>query len=166
MNERKKYNNFVGKVWDFWEKRSFGINSVIAMLFVYLYWNGNFDLIRENAGNLIAYSIGLMTLNGVFMTLLVTLKESPVFERLRKHFPQLHDDLYEGLKNQVARSIYFIFLNLIISIVGVVSNVFVAYTGLIIWSYLLSDITLGTLYNLRVVKRLVEAKVDTKKKMI
>lgn len=161
-----KKNKFIEKFWDFYEIQGFIINSLVVILLCFIYHLGYLSLIRENVGNLIAYGVALLTLNGVFMTLLVTLKESKVFENLKKYFPVLHENLYEGLKKQVARSIYFIIINLLIGIIGIISNLYIAYTGLIIWSYLLSDITLGSLYNLRVVKKLVEANEYTRKSRI
>lgn len=165
-NISEKRKKVIKDFWNFWENKNYVINSFIVIVLCLVYHFGYLGFIRENAGNLIAFGVALLTLNGVFMTLLVTLKESPIFEQLRKHFPALHDNLYEGLKNQVARSIYFILINLIIGIVGGVSNIYVAYCGLILWSYLISDISFGTLYNLRVVKQLVEAKIATKQRRV
>lgn len=130
-----------------------------------MYYFGFLNNIRENTGSIITFAAGLITLNGVFLTLLVTLKGSPIFIRLKSLFPKLHDYLYYGLKKQIISCIYLILINLIISIVGEVDNFILVVTGIVLWSYFMVDVSIGALYNLKIVTDLAIKDVDLPKKM-
>ncbi|KUF29976.1 hypothetical protein [Lysinibacillus sp. F5] len=157
--------NFIQKSFDYWEKYPFSVKSLITILPVTLYYLGYMSAIRENTGSFIGYAAALITLNGVFLTLLVTLKASPIFERLKKYFPYLHDYLYTGLKKQIVSCIIFSMANLAIATVGPISNIWIIIPGIIIWSYLLVDVSLGALYTLKVVTDLAINDEDKRKPM-
>ena len=153
------------RFWDCWETKSWLVNFSLSSLLLLIYYLGFLGSIRENSGSIITYAAALLTLNGVFLTLLVTLKGSPIFERLKKVFPVLHAYLYDGLKKQVQACIYFILINLGIGIVGEISNPIIAFIGIIVWSYFLIHISLGALYSLRVVTNLAASDPEQRKPM-
>jgi len=153
------------RFWDCWETKSWLVNFSLTSLPVILYYFGFLGGIRENTGSIITYAAALLTLNGVFLTLLVTLKGSPIFERLKKVFPVLHAYLYNGLKKQVQACIYFILINLGIGIAGEISNPIFSFMGVLVWSYFLIHISLGALYSLRVVTNLAASEPEERKPM-
>lgn len=146
--------------FNFWEKYKLFTNLMISLLPIGLYFGGYLSNIRENTGSIISYAAVLVTLNGVFLTLLVTLKGSPIFIRLKTFFPKLHNYLYTGLKNQVKSCIVFMLLNLFISLVGPISNIYFISVGIVCWSYYLVDVSIGSFYNLKIVTDLALDKSD------
>lgn len=164
MKNQKNFNklfvNIQNKIFDFWEVKPFFVNIICIIPFVVFYILGWLDNIRENTGSVIGYAGALITLNGVFLTLLVTLKESPIFAYLRDRYPDVHNYLYIGLKRQIRSSIILIVINLFIGIVGVVESKYFSIIGLIIWSYYLIDVTIGAIYNIKVVTNLAVKDFD------
>jgi uncharacterized membrane protein len=160
-----KFEKFSHKIFDYWENHALIVNFLFALIPISMYYFGFLNNIRENTGSIITFAAGLITLNGVFLTLLVTLKGSPIFIRLKSLFPKLHDYLYYGLKKQIISCIYLILINLIISIVGEVDNFILVVTGIVLWSYFMVDVSIGALYNLKIVTDLAIKDVDLPKKM-
>lgn len=149
-----------GVFFDYWEVKYYLVNLIFVIPLALLYFFGWLDNIRENTGSIISYGGTLVTLNGVFLTLLITLKESPIFKYLKNFYPSNYNYLYSGLKRQIQSAVIFIIINLAIAIVGVVENKLLALFGLIIWAYYLIDISIGAVYNLKVVTNLASAKKD------
>ncbi|PGS41711.1 hypothetical protein COC58_12430 [Bacillus cereus] len=156
---------FVTFFWGVWESKRFFVNLLVSVLPITLYYFNYMSNIRENTGSFIAYAVGILTVDGVFLTLLVTLKSSPVMERLKNMFPKLHNFLYEELRKQIASCIYFILINLAIAVVGPISNIYVICAGIIFWSYYMVSITLGALFSLKAVMNLATSEVEKRKKM-
>lgn len=148
------------KIFEFWEVKPFLINILCVIPILILYLLGWLDNIRENTGSVIGFAGALITLNGVFLTLLVTLKESSIFLYLKDRFPEIHNYLYTGLKRQIRSAVILIIINLAIGIVGVMENEYIAICGLIFWSYYLIDVSLGAIYNIKVVTNLAIKKFD------
>lgn len=157
---QKKVNQYTKKFWDLWEIKGLYVSAVIAIIPLIIYSLGYIDLIRENAGNFITYASALVTINGVFLTLIVTLKQSRLFERLKKFFPHLYAYLYEGLKGQIKSCIIFIAINLIIAVAGPISNDSIALIGMYIWSYFFVSTFLGAFYTLKVVTNLASSEPE------
>lgn len=156
----------IGKTfWFYWENKTFLMNAIISILPISLYYFGFMSNIRENTGSIITFAVGILTVDGVFLTLLITLKSSPVMERLKTHFSGLHDYLYTELRNQILYCLYFLIINIAIAVTGPTANKYVIGIGIILWSYLLVHITLGFIFSLRVIMNLSTSTVDTKKKM-
>ena len=168
MKNFKKINGvFVSaqnKLFDFWEVKPYFINFLCVIPLVFLYVFGWLDNIRENTSSVIGYASALITLNGVFLTLLITLKESPIFKYLKDRFPSVHSYLYTGLRRQIRSAIILIVINLAIGIVGEVDNIYLAIFGMIVWSYYLIDVSIGAIYNLKVVTNLATKKFDDDEK--
>ena len=159
-NFKKLFARIQNKIFDFWEVKPFLVNVICVIPFILFYILGWLDNIRENTSSVISYAGALITLNGVFLTLLITLKESPIFAYLRDRYPEIHNYLYTGLKRQIRSAVILIVINLLIGIVGVVENNYLAILGLIIWSYYLIDVTIGAIYNLKVVTNLAVKEYD------
>lgn len=157
MNKIDRYTN---RFWDLWEIKSIFVTALVALLPLALYLLGFLGLIRENTGSLITYASALVTINGVFLTLIVTLKQSQIFERLRSFFPILYSYLYDGLKGQIKSCIIFILINLVIALVGPVSNKVISSIGMYIWSYFIINISFGAFYTLRIITRLASSKIE------
>lgn len=157
---KKKLSASIKEFWDLWEKKSIWVSALIAVIPLLIYYFGYLNFIRENTGSFITYASTLVTINGVFLTLIVTLKQSQIFERLRRFFPHLHNYLYEGLKGQIVSCIIFIGINLAISIVGPISNEVVAYVGLYMWSCFFIYTFIGAFYTLKIVTNLASVEPD------
>lgn len=120
-----------------------------------------FEKILTVYPNLIAISSALITLNGVFLTLLVTLKESVIFEKLKRNFPNLHSYMYNSLKKQLQECILLVFILIIVAIFF--SKTFIFIKIIIIFSvmYLLIDISIGGIYIIKVVGNLTTKNIDS-----
>ncbi|MEH6892502.1 hypothetical protein V7024_23135 [Bacillus sp. JJ864] len=151
--------------WKLWERNRFSVNFLFSILPIVLYYFNYMSNIRENTGSFVAYAVGILTVDGVFLTLLVTLKSSPVMARLKTLFPNLHNFLYQELRKQIASCIYFILINLAIAVAGPVSNYYIICPGIIFWSYYLVSITIGALFSLKAVMNLATTEVETRKSM-
>lgn len=152
------------KIFDYWEVKPFFINILCVIPFIALYMLGWLDNIRENTSSVISYAGVLITLNGVFLTLLVTLKESSIFAYIRDRYPKMHDYLYTGLKKQIRSAIVLIVINILIGVIGEIEYKSLAILGLIVWSYYFVDVTIGAIYNLKVVTNLAVKKFDDDEK--
>ncbi|MGK9490338.1 MULTISPECIES: hypothetical protein [Bacillus] len=161
----KPFSKVLKTFWKYWERKRFLVNSLLSCLPIILYFLGYLPNIRENTGSLISFAVGILTVEGVFLTLLVTLKSSPVMARLKNFFPNLHDHLYKELRRQIADCIYYILINLAIAIGGPISNIYVIVIGILLWSYLTVSVTLGILYSINTVMNLATADVETRHKM-
>lgn len=172
----KKISN---KLFDLWESNPIVINFSFYLLILLFYSINSFlnfisdskestkslefiyqlpegianliDIVIKTSGNIIGFSSALITLNGVFLTLLVTLKESPLFGTLKRKFPDLHDYLYTGLKSQLYSCVKLILVCIVISWFGNIKNIFFAVVILTILGYYISSVTIGALYNIKVV---------------
>ncbi|KUF27511.1 hypothetical protein AMR94_23180 [Bacillus sp. G3(2015)] len=165
MIGRSVFEKIVTFFWGAWESKRFIVNLLVSILPITLYYFNYMPNIRENTGSFIAYAVGILTVDGVFLTLLVTLKSSPVMDRLKNMFPKLHNFLYEELRKQIASCIYFILINLAIAVAGPISNKFVIVMGIISWSYYMVSITLGALFSLKAVMNLATSEVEKRKRM-
>ncbi|TAA67891.1 hypothetical protein [Planococcus salinarum] len=162
---QKKVNQYTKKFWDLWELKGVYVSAVISIIPLIIYCLGYLNLIRENTGNFITYASALVTINGVFLTLIVTLKQSRLFERLKKFFPQHYAYLYEGLKGQIKACIVFIAINLIIAVAGPISNASIALIGMYIWSYFFVNTFFGAFYTLKIVTSLASQEPDKRSVM-
>lgn len=151
--------------WNSWEKHNFITSLIFTIIPVVFYHFGYLSNIRENTGSIITYVTALVTINGVFLTLLITLKESPVFIRLKNSFPHLHDYLYKGLRKQILACIVFMIINIVIAVVGPDINITIAYSGILIWSYFMVNVSVGALYTLKIVTDLAVSEVEKRKPM-
>lgn len=165
MIGKKIVKSSIDYFWKVWEKRRFIINSLFSLVPIVLYYFNFMPNIRENTGSCIAYAIGILTVDGVFLTLLVTLKSSPAMTRLKKFFPNLHNYLYQELRKQIASCIYFILINLAIAVAGPVDNRYLILAGILFWSYYLVSITIGALFSIKTVMNLATTDVESKKPM-
>lgn len=160
-----KLKNSLKYFWTFWEKHSILCTLIVSIIPLTLYFLGCLDNIRENTGSIITFAVGIFTLDGVFLTLLITLKSSPVMERLKKHFSNLHQYFYEEIKKQTVYCLCFLVINIVIAIVGIVNNVYIAAIGVFIWSYFFIYIVIGFTFTLKVIMNLAINEVDSQKKM-
>ncbi|MBG9785616.1 hypothetical protein [Shouchella lehensis] len=164
-----KISNFTSKTnktfWKKWEKNKFWVCIFISCIPVFLFYSGYISHSKDNTGNFIAYSVGILTVQGVFLTLLVTLKSSPVMSRLRDFFPHLHNYLYFELRKQISACIYFILINLAFAVFVPINNKYLVFFAIVMWSYYMVYITIGILYSIRTVMNLATSDIDTRSKM-
>lgn len=183
---------FIKKSLDDWERKTFKINSYLLGIIVLLYMVNSFCLfikgydyknattyftficlfpkgienlfqnIVNNIGNIMSFGGALITLNGVFLTLLVTLKESPLFKSLKMKFPELHNYMYTGLKKQLFSCIQLMFICIIFSWFNV-NSVIIELIYIVFVGYHLSGITLGALYNIKVLTDITTKEEQTEK---
>jgi hypothetical protein len=110
-------NKTIGdSIEDLWEKYSVIISILFGIITGVCYYFGLIEKIRTTIGNVITFASIVIGVNGVFLTLLITLQESPAFERLRNFFPTFQTKLYISLRTQISYGLVVVTLSIIISI--------------------------------------------------
>jgi len=180
----KLFNNLL----DEWELNSIKINLLFLLIFLlffvinsYLEFletknvNQTLEFIRSTgiginnlykniltiSSNLISFASALITLNGVFLTLLVTLKESVIFKNLKTKFPTLHNYMYSSLKKQLISCIILIFILVGTTIIFSNTLVVIKFILIVIIIYLLINVTIGGIYTVKVVGNLTTKDADS-----
>lgn len=113
------------------------------------------------SSNLISFASALITLNGVFLTLLVTLKESAIFENLKLKFPNLHDYMYSSLKKQLISCIILIFILIVTTVIFSHTIIIIKLILIVLIIYLLVNVTIGGIYTVKVVGNLTTKDADS-----
>jgi hypothetical protein len=92
---------------------------------------------------------------GVFLTLIITLRESPVFERMRMFFPKIEEKLFAWIRNQLWSGIFIVMLSVIISILPNPQNRIIASIGVGIWASAFWHICFGSFYTVKLITDLI-----------
>lgn len=159
MRKKEKLKEFIEKylykLESLWVSNSFLICFSFALITGAFYYNGlivNFRYMTMNVVNFASIVIGV---SGVFLTLIITLKESPVFERLSTFFPTIQKDLYVYLRNQIYFGLIVVILSVVINILPPAPHEIFATLGVIIWFLFFWLMSFGTFYAVKLIIDLV-----------
>lgn len=140
---------------DLWVKGYWLISAMFGVCTGILYYFGLISNIRNSLGNIITFASIIIGVLGVFLTLLITLQESPIFERLREYFPTIQKRLFIWLRSQMWTGIAVVLFSVVITIVPNLSNRLVKTVGCSIWGTLFWWMTLGSFYTVKLVSDLI-----------
>lgn len=145
---------------DLWVKYSIVICIVLALIFATTHYLGFLINVRELVDSIINFSSIVIGVTGVFLTLIVTLKESPVFERLKKYFPIINKTLYFSLRNQIFYGLVVVIISILINSLPASPYRFLSSIGVGIWFFFFWKLTLGSFYTVKLITDLVVRNFD------
>lgn len=155
-----KRQKALDSIEDFWVKHSIllcfflGLAAGVVHFFEYI------QNVREMAGDAINFSSIVIGVTGVFLTLIVTLQESPVFERLRKFFPSVQITLYKTLQKQIYYGLLLVIMSVLIKSLPASPYKILSSIGVSIWFTLFWLVSLGAFYTIKLVTDLVVKNFD------
>lgn len=92
---------------------------------------------------------------GVFLTLLITLQESPIFERLRDYFPTIQKRLFIWLRSQIWTGITVVLFSVVITVMPNSPNRVVSSIVLAVWGTFFWWMSIGSFYTVKLVSDLI-----------
>lgn len=145
----------IEKLENYWSKFSFEICFLLALVFAFGHYFGFITNVRTLVDSIINFSSIVIGVTGVFLTLIITLKESPVFERLGRFFPIINKFLYTSLRNQIFYGLIVVILSILINSLPSSPFKYLASIGVGVWFYFFWRLTLGSFYTVKLITDLV-----------
>lgn len=139
----------------FWEGHSLWICILLGILTGVLHYSHVLVNIRQTIGNMITFSSIVIGVNGIFLTLLITLQESPAFKRLRVIFPTFQTKLYIGLKSQIQYGLIVVTFSIMISMLPESPSIFLSVFGILIYFTFFWLMTLESFYTVKLVTDII-----------
>lgn len=143
-----------------WEKYSIIICLILGLIFSVAHFLGLFVNVRFVTANVVNFASIVIGVTGVFLTLIITLKESPVFARLKRYFPELHNKLYIYLRNQIYFSLIVVVLSVLINALPSPPHKIFASFGVLVWSYFFWKMTIGAFFTVKIITDLIVRNFD------
>lgn len=143
-----------------WESHSILISVFFSLLTAFLYLFNLIDGIRDTVSNVITFSSIVIGVNGVFLTLLITLQESPAFSRLKHLMPSFQTRLYIGLRKLIHHGLIVVTLSIIISLLPPSPGRVYSAIGVAIWSYFFWSMTIGSFHSVKLVTDIIVKNFD------
>jgi len=151
----EKTQTMIRLIEDLWVKHSLVICFVLALIFAIARYLELMNNVRELVDSVINFSSIVIGVTGVFLTLIVTLKESPVFERLGKVFPKITNTLYMSLRNQIFYGLIVVILSILINTLPASPLKILSSIGVGVWFYFFWRLSLGSFYTVKLITDLV-----------
>lgn len=150
----------VEKLERFWETRSVTICVLLGILTATLYFFYFIDGIRNTVSNVITFSSIVIGVNGIFLTLLITLQESPVFQRLKHLMPSFQTRLYLSLRELIHHGLVVVTISIFISLLPPSPDRLLSSVGVAVWSYFFWSMTIGSFYSVKLVTDIIVKNFD------
>ncbi|WP_339286658.1 hypothetical protein [Paenibacillus sp. FSL R5-0486] len=165
MAEGKKVSEkLFEKVEDTWIKHSFLICVGLGILSGILHYFGLLTNVRTVAGSVVSFASIVIGVSGVFLTLIITLQESPAFSRLREFFPTFQKSLYTSLKSQISYGLIVVILSIIITALPPAPFKILASIGVTTWFYFFWYMSLGSFYSVKLITDIIVKNFDIPKR--
>ncbi|ARF70585.1 hypothetical protein B7C51_19350 [Paenibacillus larvae subsp. pulvifaciens] len=152
---KKKLNKKISVVEVFWERNKVYICLVLGCITGLLYYLGILVNIRSTMSNMITFSSIVIGVNGVFLTLLITLQESPAFERLRIILPSFQTRLFTSLRSQIQYGLVVVMLSIIISMLPITKIKILSAIGVAMYFFFFWLMTFGSFYTVKLVTDII-----------
>lgn len=143
------------KIEDIWLKHSLLICIVLSIITGILHYYGWVTNIRSSTSNVVTFASIVIGVSGVFLTLIITLQESPVFNRLRQYFPTVQTKLYVSFRTQINHGLIVVILSIIINSLPPAPIKYLASIGVAIWFLFFWLMTLGSFYSVKLITDLI-----------
>ncbi|SEI91352.1 hypothetical protein SAMN04488127_0774 [Bhargavaea ginsengi] len=157
MTKREK---LLGKLEGIWEGYSFRISFLMGIAMGILYYLGVLENIRSTLGNAITFSSIVIGVNGVFLTLVITLQESLAFTRLKAIMPSFQTRLYLSLRNQIQYGLVTVIISIGISVLPYSPHKFYSAIGVSVFFTFFWIMTLGSFYTVKLVTDIIVKNFD------
>lgn len=119
-----------------------------SAIFTYLYSLGIIKNISGVMSDVIVFASIIFAVIGLILTLLISLRESPLFERLKKYFPYIQNEIYKFTNKILFSTIGVVIMALIVKTISIRNfyyEISVSFIGLLLFMYML----IGTAYLLK-----------------
>ena len=151
----------INKLEDIWATKSITICVVLGILTGVLHYMGLIINIRTNTANMITFASIVIATMGVFLTLLITLQESPIFIRLRQLFPTIETRIYKSLRSQINYGLIVVIFSIIINSLPAAPYKYLASLGVCLWFIFFWLMTLGSFYSVKLITDLIVRNFNT-----
>ncbi|WP_099157257.1 hypothetical protein [Virgibacillus ndiopensis] len=151
---------FLDKLEVIWEKYSLIICIVLGLVTASFYYFYLIDGIRNTVSNVITFSSIVIGVNGVFLTLLITLQESPAFARLKHVMPSFQSRLYISLRKLIHHGLIVVTISIIITLLPPSPGRIYSAIGVGIWFYFFWSMTIGSFYSVKLVTDIIVKNFD------
>ncbi|MEH7436742.1 hypothetical protein V7182_04530 [Neobacillus drentensis] len=152
----KLYDSFE----EIWERYSVIISILVGILFGVFYKFGFVTNVRSVTGNIVMLASIVIGVNGVFLTLVITLQESPAFLRLREFFPTFQERLYISLRNQIHYALVVVIISIFINILPPSPNIYFSSIGVSIWFIFFTLMGVGSFISVKLVTDIIVKSFD------
>lgn len=163
MNDQRA-RQFIEGAEDFLVRWSFVVSIMLSILSGLAHYAGILINLRVTAGNVIMYASAVIAVIGVFLTLVVSLQDTPTFARLREHYPHMQRKLLGFLHKEIALSIILLLFSVIISSLPVIPNKWISSIGVVVWFFFLWETSIGVLYAVKLILDLASRNIDQVKR--
>jgi len=154
-SERKLTVAILEKLEDLWVRHSVLCCIILGLITGFLYYFGWIVNIRNSTSNVVTFASIVIGIMGVFLTLIITLQESPAFSRLGKYLPAIQSNLYKSLRSQINYGLIVVILSLIINSLPAAPNRYLASIGVFVWFTFFWLMTLGSFYSVKLITDLI-----------
>ncbi|PFM82691.1 hypothetical protein COJ46_02455 [Bacillus sp. AFS077874] len=148
-------NTLYGKIEVLWEKYHYLISICIGVFLGFLYFNGLIKNIRSSTGNVISFASIIIGINGLFLSLVISLKESPVFIRLRELIPSFETKLFISIRTQIYWGLMLVLTSIIINVLPKSPSKILSSVGVGVWFIFLFLMTLGSFYTIKLITDII-----------
>jgi cobalamin synthase len=138
-----------------WEKYSSYITLVGGVIIGILYFLGFVTNIRTVTANIVTFGSIVIGVNGVFLTLIITLQESPAFVRLKEVFPSFQTRLYISLRNQISYGLIVVMISIIINLLPPSPSIYLSAFGVSIWFIFFFQMSIGSFVSVKLVTDII-----------
>ncbi|WP_052749663.1 hypothetical protein [Heyndrickxia coagulans] len=165
MWSKMKNLNFISRRLEkLWIKFANLICLLLSVVVAIAHYYGLIRNIRHLMESVINFSSIVIGIMGVFLSLIITLKESPVFERLRSLFPNLQRTIYISLRNQIYYGLIVVILSIFINSLPHSPLLILASIGVCVWFFFFWKLTLGSFYTVKLITDLVVRNYEVPKR--
>jgi len=153
--ERRFLRKIIDLIEDTWVKHSFLICLFLGIASGALHYFGLIANIRVVTGSVVNFASIVIGVSGVFLTLIITLQESPAFNRLREFFPHFQTNLYTSLRNQIGFGLLVVILSIVITSMPPAPYKWLASIGVAIWFFFFWLLSLGSFYSVNLITDII-----------
>jgi len=154
-DQQSRIGRFFNGIEDFWVKYSVYICVILGLFSGVLHFFGLLVNVRQSTANIVTFASIVIGVTGVFLTLLITLQESPVFQRLREFFPAIQTKLYTSLRSLINHGLIVVILSIGINSMPPSPYKWLASLGVTVWFYFFWSMSLGAFYAVKLVTDLI-----------
>lgn len=140
-----------------WERYSVQISIILSIIVGFLYYFKVIENIRSVLSDVIAFASIVVGINGVFITLVISIKLTPAFQRLRDILPNSEKRLFNLLKNQVLYGLTVVLLSIIITLLPYSPSKFLSALGVGVWSFFFMTMAIGSYFTMNLIINIIVA---------
>lgn len=152
---KKKLSGYWLFIENIWTEYPYAFCSILGIITAVSYYQDLIANLRNAIAHVVVFSAVILGILGVFLTLLITLRESIVFERIRVLFPDVNKKLFKWIRNQLWSGIAVVLLSVIISVLPTPSNKIISSIGVFVWSTIFWHIGIGSFYTIKLITDLI-----------